>query len=58
MTLQLTFDLLSSAETDAKIKAAAMKAVELDDGLSEGHAELGNYYVEKSVGLQCRRAGV
>ena len=42
------FDLLSSAETDAKIKAAAMKAVELDDGLSEGHAELGNYYVEKA----------
>ena len=42
------FDLLSSAETDAKIKAAAMKAVELDDGLSEGHTELGNYYVEKA----------
>jgi len=38
------FDPHPSAQSDAKIKAAAMKAVELDDGLSEGHTELGDYY--------------
>ena len=39
------FDLVSTAEADAKTKAAAMKAVELDEALSEGHSELGDYYV-------------
>ncbi len=39
------FDRTSYPEAVLKIKAAAMRAVELDDGLSEGHSELGDYYL-------------
>ena len=42
------FNLLPSAEADAKIKAAARSAVELDDELSEGHSELGDYYLVRA----------
>jgi TolB-like protein/DNA-binding winged helix-turn-helix (wHTH) protein len=39
------FDRTSYPEAALKIKAAAMRAVELDDGLGEGHTELGDYYL-------------
>lgn len=39
------FNLLSWDEANAKKVAAAQKAVELDDGLAEGHSELGDYYL-------------
>jgi|KBSMisStaDraftv2_1062788.scaffolds.fasta_scaffold18710_3 TolB-like protein len=42
------FDLMSEPEASPKIKAAAMKAVELDDGLGEGHSELGDYYLVRA----------
>jgi TolB-like protein/Tfp pilus assembly protein PilF len=42
------FDLISYPEAASKIKAAAMEAVELDDGLSEGHSELGDYYLARA----------
>ena len=38
------FDVLSSSEMAWKMKAAATKAVELDDRLAEGHSELADYY--------------
>jgi TolB-like protein/DNA-binding winged helix-turn-helix (wHTH) protein/cytochrome c-type biogenesis protein CcmH/NrfG len=41
------FDIFSSAEAGSKIKAAVMKSVELDPGLAEGHAELGDYYFDR-----------
>jgi TolB-like protein/DNA-binding winged helix-turn-helix (wHTH) protein len=42
------FNAMSEPEAAPKIKAAAMKAVELDDGLGEGHSELGDYYLERA----------
>jgi len=42
------FDVFSSTEADSKIKAAAMKAVELDDGLAEAHYVLADYYLEQA----------
>ncbi len=42
------FDLFSNTEADSKIKAAAMKAVELDDGLAEAHYVLADYYLEQA----------
>lgn len=42
------FDMLSFSESGSKEKAAVMKAVELDDGLSEAHSELGDYYFERA----------
>ncbi len=42
------FNLMSEPEAAPKIKAAAMKAVELDDGLGEGHSELGDYYLARA----------
>jgi TolB-like protein len=42
------FDPMSEPEAAQKIKAAAMKAVELDDGLGEGHTELGDYYLARA----------
>lgn len=44
--LAFYFDVLSGAERISKIRAATMKAVELDEGLSEAHAVLGDYYYE------------
>lgn len=41
------FGLFSNIEADSKIKAAAMKAVELDDGLAEAHYVLADYYLEQ-----------
>ena len=42
------FNPMSEPEAAPKIKAAAMKAVELDDGLGEGHSELGDYYLARA----------
>jgi TolB-like protein/DNA-binding winged helix-turn-helix (wHTH) protein/Tfp pilus assembly protein PilF len=42
------FNLMSEPEAAPKIKAAAMKAVELDYGLGEGHSELGDYYLVRA----------
>jgi TolB-like protein/Tfp pilus assembly protein PilF len=42
------FNPMSEPEAAPKIKAAAMKAVELDDGLGEGHSELGDYYLVRA----------
>jgi TolB-like protein/DNA-binding winged helix-turn-helix (wHTH) protein len=42
------FDLMSEPEAAPKIKAAAIKAVELDDGLGEGHSELADYYLARA----------
>jgi TolB-like protein/Tfp pilus assembly protein PilF len=42
------FDVFSSTEADSKIKAATMKAVELDDGLAEAHYVLADYYLEQA----------
>jgi TolB-like protein/tetratricopeptide (TPR) repeat protein len=42
------FNLISEPEAAPKIKAAAMKAVELDDGLGEGHTELGDYFLARA----------
>jgi len=42
------FNPMSEPEAAPKIKAAAMKAVELDDGLGEGHTELGDYYLVRA----------
>jgi len=42
------FDLMSYREAASKIRVAAMKAVELDDGLGEGHTELGDYYLVRA----------
>jgi TolB-like protein len=41
------FDVFSADERDLKVRAAALKAVELDEGLSEGHAALGDDYYWK-----------
>jgi TolB-like protein/Tfp pilus assembly protein PilF len=40
------FDVFSHSEAGLKIKTAAMKAVELDEELGEGHAELASYYLD------------
>jgi TolB-like protein/Tfp pilus assembly protein PilF len=42
------FDVFSSTEAASKIKAATMKAVELDDGLAEAHYVLADYYLEQA----------
>lgn len=42
------FKLMSEPEAAPKIKAAAMKAVELDDGFGEGHSELADYYLARA----------
>ncbi len=46
--LGTSFNLMSELEAAPKIKAAAMKAVELDEELGEGHAELGDYYFNRA----------
>ena len=42
---------MSEPEAAPKLKAAAMKAVELDDGFGEGHSELGDYYLARAWDL-------
>jgi TolB-like protein len=42
------FSPMSEPDAAPRIKAAAMKAVELDDGLGEGHSELGDYYLVRA----------
>jgi TolB-like protein/tetratricopeptide (TPR) repeat protein len=42
------FNPMSEPGAAPKIKTAAMKAVELDDGLGEGHSELGDYYLVRA----------
>jgi len=42
------FGVFSSTEAASKIKAATMKAVELDDGLAEAHYVLADYYLEQA----------
>ena len=42
------FDVLPDSEEASKEKAAAMKAVELDDELPEGHRALGAYYLDRA----------
>ncbi len=45
------FSPMSEPVAAPKIKAAAMKAIELDDGLGEGHTELGDYYLLRAWDL-------
>jgi TolB-like protein/Tfp pilus assembly protein PilF len=42
------FDVLSGSERAPKEKAAAIRAVELDDGLAEAHVVLADYYFEQA----------
>jgi TolB-like protein/lipoprotein NlpI len=42
------FNVLSESEAESKQKMAAMKAVELDDGLAEAHRALADYYFEQA----------
>ena len=50
--------LTSSSEAAPKAKAAALKAVELDDTIAEAHYALAGYQSLERLGLGWRRAGV